>query len=452
MKKKKKKKVKNNWKEKQKKYINKYRNIIKKHKNNIWCPKINIKYKNINTKSCWDIKKYSTKKNSEFKYKKIKNSKVKEIVKSKKYKMMLTKKQKNILNNWLCACGIMYNKTLQYIKTEYKKNGNLLLNYYKIRKSLKIEKNEIIKKSNKNKKERIKVHMIDTAIKLVISNYKSALTNYKQGNIKHFRMRYKRKNKNNKIVTIEKEFFKNGELCKSVFGKIKYIYDKKPIKLKINSSCKIHHNIQTREYSLYVPEKVKVKKNTKKNIISLDPGIRTFMCGLTNNSVVKIGNNISGKIKKQLKRLDKINKNKQIPNKIKKKNEKIINRKIKNIVDETHWKSINYLIKNYGNILIGDMSVKGIVNNKTSKLNKMLKRIAYKLKFYKYRQRLIYKCKLHNIGMRVIDEKYTSKICSKCGWYNKNLGGNKNYKCNNCKINMDRDINGCRGIYIKQWF
>ncbi len=98
------------------------------------------------------------------------------------------------------------------------------------------------------------------------------------------------------------------------------------------------------------------------------------------------------------------------------------------------------------------MSVKGIVNNKTSNINKMVKRLAYKMKFYTYRQRLEYKCKSKAVGLKVIDEKYTSKVCSNCGWYNKKLGGNKIYKCPSCKKKIDRDVNGCRGIFIKQWF
>ena len=132
------------------------------------------------------------------------------------------------------------------------------------------------------------------------------------------------------------------------------------------------------------------------------------MCGLSKRSVIKIGNTISNKIKNRLKRIDKINKNEKIPNKIKKKNEKIC--------------------------------------------NKMTKRIALKLRFYEYHQRLAYKCKLNKTGLKVIDERYTSKICSKCGWSNDKLGGNKTFNCEECGIKIDRDVNGCRGIYIKQWF
>ena len=95
------------------------------------------------------------------------------------------------------------------------------------------------------------------------------------------------------------------------------------------------------------------------------------------------------------------------------------------------------MMKNYGNILIGDMSVKGIINNKTSNISKMTNRIALKMRFYEYKQRLEYKCKLNKVGYKMIDEKYTSKICSICGWYNKDLEGDKIYECNECGIIID---------------
>ena len=95
------------------------------------------------------------------------------------------------------------------------------------------------------------------------------------------------------------------------------------------------------------------------------------------------------------------------------------------------------------------MSIKGIANKTTSNITKMTKRIGYKMKFYKFQQRLKYKCDRNNIGFKLVDEKYTSKVCSHCGYKKEDLGGNKVYKCDGCKKKIDRDVNGCRGIYIK---
>ena len=95
------------------------------------------------------------------------------------------------------------------------------------------------------------------------------------------------------------------------------------------------------------------------------------------------------------------------------------------------------------------MSIKGIVNKGTSKLTKITKRIAHCLKFYKFKQRLDYKCMANHINYKEINEAYTSKTCSNCGNYDKMLGGKKVYNCKKCDIKINRDINGARGILIK---
>ena len=70
-------------------------------------------------------------------------------------------------------------------------------------------------------------------------------------------------------------------------------------------------------------------------------------------------------------------------------------------------------------------------------------------RYYEFRKRLEYKCLLTKTNFRLINECYTSKICSICGNYNENLKGEKNYNCIKCNTIIDRDINGCRNIMIK---
>ena len=180
----------------------------------------------------------------------------------------------------------------------------------------------------------------------------------------------------------------------------------------------------------------------------MDPGIRTFMTGLSENEVIKIGNNCQSKIKKLLKKTDRLEAYK-VQNKKNRKQLCNTRFKLKNLISDMHWKSINFLTKNYKTILIGDLSVKGITNKKNSVLNKMTKRIGMALSFYTYKLRLKYKCYVNNCIYTEVNEKYTSKMCSNCSRYNENLGSNKIYNCSGCKIILDRDVNGCRGICLK---
>jgi putative transposase len=79
----------------------------------------------------------------------------------------------------------------------------------------------------------------------------------------------------------------------------------------------------------------------------------------------------------------------------------------------------------------------------------MTKRIGLLMRHYQFRQRLSYKCKAKQIKYIEVNEYCTSKTCSICGEYKKDLGGKKVYECNNCNNKIDRDINGSRCIFLK---
>ncbi len=79
----------------------------------------------------------------------------------------------------------------------------------------------------------------------------------------------------------------------------------------------------------------------------------------------------------------------------------------------------------------------------------MTKDIINRMQFYKFRQRLEFKCIEKNVNYNLIDESYTSKVCSICGNCKHDLGSDKIYDCSKCMKKQDRDVNGSRGIYIK---
>ena len=354
----------------------------------------------------------------------------------------------------------MYNETIKNIKNQYRIPGTkVCVNARNLRTNiLRDIRDQIIEDSqlpNIDKNTRIKTHILDTAIQLACANYKSALTNFKKGNIKHFRIRYWKYHRCNRILEIEPSFFSKNSICPKVFGIIKATYDNKNFDLqqihdKYKSACKLTYNAKERKYVLYVPMSIHTKQNNNENnFISIDPGIRTFLTGISENSAVEIGTNLLFKVQNYLERIDTANE--KLNKKKRRKKILLYRRKIKNIVEDLHWKSIKYLTSNYRNILIGDMSVKSIVNNKNSKLSNIIKRISHSMCLYKFKQRLLYKCQINMIHYKEIDERYTSKMCSNCGWMNNELGCNKTFECRDCKIKMDRDFNGSRGIYLKHY-
>jgi transposase len=98
---------------------------------------------------------------------------------------------------------------------------------------------------------------------------------------------------------------------------------------------------------------------------------------------------------------------------------------------------------------LGKINVQSIVKKEESVLTAMTKRIGLKMRFYEFRQRLENKCKQKGVLYKLVDEKYTTKMCSNCGGYDKEIGGAKIYDCEKCQNKMDRDGQSSRGILIK---
>ena len=88
-------------------------------------------------------------------------------------------------------------------------------------------------------------------------------------------------------------------------------------------------------------------------------------------------------------------------------------------------------------ITIEDLKVSNMIKNKH------LSKAIQEQNFYSIRTKLINKCKERNIELRLVDTFYpSSKICSCCGNIKKDLKLNdRNYKCYNCGIEIDRDYN-----------
>jgi transposase len=384
-----------------------------------------------------------------------------------------------ILKNWFKACTLIYNETLNYIKTTFPFTKNAITkkmiigqknfyNSYSIRNKMKEIKNKIQKdfsfvidkektiSKKKNIKCAIDIHTLDKTIFQLTQNIKSAVSNVKNGNFKCFRMKYWKYTRPSQTIELEKSKIKDGIFCKNIFKdlpKIAFMYNNQTFNLsQIECDFKINYNSITDKYTLMVPMKTEYTLTERNdNIVVLDPGLRTFMTGISNTEYLSIGNDIHSKIKTSLCRLNKIKNNKDIPDKIKKKNERLINRKIENKVNEMHWKIIDYLTWNYSAIFLGDMSAKSIVKKSSSVLSKVAKVACLRMKFYEFRLRLMYKCSVRNIKFKLMDEFYTSKTCSVCGNYNDTLKGEIEYHCKECETKIHRDINGCRNIYMKQY-
>ena len=387
-----------------------------------------------NSNSFFDIKinrfKIKNEDNLDFKEgKKIKNN-----LKCEKIILEPDKYQKKKILGMLESCRLVYNYTNNIMKKmKFKKipKWNYIRTYFI---------KDYIKKINLIYKTPI--HTLDYSVNECVKNYKACETNK---NTKKYNVRYKKRNKNYLNMTLEKETLRDKKFIPTIF--------KKEIKNKSNISYLSNHNVSIyydrKKDLIYLIKAVDIINNNKKkdkNFISIDPGIRTFLNCIDNESFIEIGSKLKLNIKKDLNKLDYLNKKNN--RKYIKKREKL-REKLKNKKKDLHWKSIQFLISNYNNILIGKLSTSDIIKNDKSVLNKINKRLILFLEHFKFRERLIYKCSVNNVNILEIDEHYTSKTCSNCGNIKKDLGCSKIYNCNKCCISIDRDYNGCRNILFK---
>jgi len=384
---------------------------------------------------------------------KVERMVLKEKIKTKKYKIKKDETNfevRTILNDIINS--ISKEDDIENRKKKRVENINKYLNdnNYEMILDYKVLRTYFLKKeiNNISNKYKTPIHSLNKAVALACASFKSALSNLKNGNIKTFKIRKIKSNKKSLLMDIEKtSFTKDGKsFIISVLGK--EVLNKNNKEYIINNDCKLHYNKDSKKFILLVPEEVEISQNIKNNnYISIDPGLRTFLNCMTNNSYIEIGNNIKNELEKLILKIDKINK---IPNnKIKNRYLKIVRKKIKNKVNDMHWKIIDYLTNTYKMIIIGKWSTKSIISKELSIFNGLNKRILQNLSFYSFLEKLKYKCLCRNIDLKIVEEYYTSKMCTCCGNIKNDLKGNKNYNCKVCKISINRDYNGSRNIFLK---
>jgi putative transposase len=370
--------------------------------------------------------------NSKPKIKQIKE----EVLRAEKTRIYPDKNQTKLLLQIMDKYRKIYNETISIIKSIKFDTRKTITDFKTLRGIV-----NLTGISNNN--------VLYEAIRDVCKAFDSAFSALDNGAIKHFTIKYKKKNckqlsfvlpygTSKKINTFLPETFKDP------------IKSDKPIN-GYSRHCRVTYNQHSKKFYICIPKEKSCKTSRPNKIIALDPGIRTFLTGYSDKDIVVIGDNVKEKLTKLHKNIDK--KKKQKKGKIEEKEskeryKKRIRRKIKNMVDDLHWKTAKHLCKNNDVILLGNMSTSSIISNKKN-LDPMTKRNASALSHYTFMQRLKSKAEEYNVDFRYVDESYTSITCGRCSKNNNNLPkGFKIFKCS-CGYILGRDINGARNILIK---
>lgn len=291
------------------------------------------------------------------------------------------------------------------------------------------------------------------AINKFTSSINSAISNFKNGNISKFDMKYMSKKKPTEYLHFEDKQYPS--FIKKI--KSKYSYTTKDRK-RVNMSfmdidtqqrgIEIIYEKDTGKYYLQYPvERSWFPSNDKRNdsqirfsslgdrVISLDPGVRKFLTGYDpKGESVIIAEGASLELTALLLEIDKA------PDNL------ILRRKIKNLVEELHWKTITYLIENYDTIILPDFRVSQMIRSK--KLSRMTKRLMCQFSFFKFKEKLKFKCGWYSKKLIIVDESYTSCTCTGCGFI-MDTKGKETLNCSSCNLDIDRDVAGSRNIFIK---
>jgi len=377
------------------------------------------------------------------------------VVRCIKVAVVPTFEQKRILIRWFYAYAHMYNATIEYLRNARPK----CISWKRIRtRNLKETRDTIVQESqiaSIQRNTRVYVHTLDGAIKAACANWKTARALVRGGHAHLFRIRKWRIGRRQLVMDIEPQCFNSGTLCVRVFGDgMAFSYDGETFDVKtIEPECKMIYDRAFNSFTLLVPQTRDAPTPPAKfqEMIALDPGIRTFMTGVSENGALQLGDNIGSRLSKLFRKMDnatdKIQSKKRLRVALAR-----CRRKISGIVDELHWKCATYLTDNFENVVIGDFSSKRTSRKSDSVLSNMTKRVAQALSFYKFRERLCAKCTETGRRFSVIDEHYTSKLCSKCGHFKADLGSAHVYECTECKMVIGRDFNGARNIFIRSEF
>jgi IS605 OrfB family transposase len=423
-------------------------------------------------------------------------------LKTLKIRLYPTKQQKKLLDEFIDTSRYVYNRTLEHVNNGHKINFQSLrdllvtdqtkkhLQAYKdyderiaqlkkekalvettdeketiqdAIKALNQERRNIMKPLNAEKNILIKDFELNTpkdlrsnAVQRCCDAFKTGFTNLREGNIKHFKLQYKKKtDKRQTIELTPKNISIVGNQIKilpETFKEHCYLKTTKNAKKRLQG-LKIKNNADIvrfkGNYYLHLSIATQPKESSKiHKIAGVDLGIRTFATVFSQDMSTQRTSIIEYKHRQEI--LKKLNRKLDILKKIRKRHIRKrsfnkIEKQKEDAVNMLHWNFINHIIQQNDVIYLGDIKSHDIVKGG---VNKTLNRSFNDLKFHLLKQRMKYKAGIASKKVILVQEPYTTKTCSSCGCLN-NVGCNEVFNCMQCNLVTGRDINASKNILLK---
>lgn len=369
------------------------------------------------------------------------------MLKSIKIRIYPDSVQKEFISKQLGCCRLIYNKLLDYKKTQYEQNkqsvswsqlGKYLTNLKK--------QNEYLFLNN------VCSQCLQQSIMDMIKAYDNFFKMHKGY------PKFKSKKDNKQSCRFTNQIFKkkkkiNGNriiLIKQLTNILFKCSRKDEIYLNHNQN-KIHSvtltKTSTEKYYLSILIDYDIKQKDKLDtVIGLDLGIKDFIVDSNGNRYENkhFYKKYENKLKKLQKRLSKKQKDSNNRNKIRIKLAKNYE-KIKNQRNAYLHQITSKIVNENQVICIEDLNVNGMMFN-----HKLAKSIQ-ELSFYEFRRQLEYKCKWYGRKLVIIDRFYpSSKTCHNCRYIYKDLKlSDRKWICPHCGKLIDRDYNAAQNILDK---
>lgn len=188
---------------------------------------------------------------------------------------------------------------------------------------------------------------------------------------------------------------------------------------------------------------IKHKSKTTKREVGVDLGVKTYLY-LSDGTYYdnpKLINKHKEKIEKAQVNLDRKIKD---SNNYKKQRRLLAkhHQKLRNIRKDLVHKISKDLVRNYDFIVFEDLSIINMMKDNYPVLNKHIANCAWN-RLVLYTE---YKANMYNKTVVLIDPKKTTQICSSCLEEVPKLFEDREHKCPNCGLEIDRDLNASRNI------
>jgi putative transposase len=356
------------------------------------------------------------------------------LTKSKKIRIYPTREQKIQLKQWLGVARHVYNKTIDYLKQPETKAS-----WMSIKTGLLSDLPDWCKEVPYQIKS---VAVRDACLAVKAAKIKCKSTG------KFNEVKFKSRKNPKQGFYLPKSAVKPNGFYKTKLGDMVY-KEKLPETIL---DCRLSYYLD--KWYVSVPYQSKtISTENQGRIVSLDPGVRSFITFFSEDSCGKLGVGDFGSIARLCRHLDNlISKQATASAKRKRSFSMAINRmrfRIRNLVDELHHKAARFLVDNFDVILLPTFETQQMSRRLTRKIGKKSVRSMLTWAHYRFKQFL--KAKAYEYGKTVVDvnEAYTSKTVSWTGEIVKNLGGSKFIKSKMTGEIMDRDYNGARGIFLR---